>query len=208
MKAIRTQIASLAIHHEIYRQLQSAVSKNKALHHSTYLFSFVFNSYAASALMSIRRQVSKDSRKQSISLRRLLEEVHKNPSILNRSNFRKLYKGSVVEGFADRDYDSALGETGLNYPRKDTVAEDLDLIIKMDATFKDYIDRELAHYDKRPPKKIPKWDDLERAVLVLVKITKKYAFIIEAIAPDEIIPDDKFFDISYFLQRPWIVKDD
>src|SRR5215510_2486158 len=103
LKVVENDIQQMLIHRNIFWEVQKIIRKNRNIQQPSSFYQYLGVTYVSYITMGIRRQVKID--KQSISFARLLSEIIETPSILSRVYFRSLYKGSVAEDLADRDFD-------------------------------------------------------------------------------------------------------
>src|SRR2546426_7612992 len=88
-------------------EVQKIIRSNKNIQKPSSFYRYLGDTYVSYITIGIRRQIKID--RQSISFARLLSEIIETPSVLSRDYFKSLYKGSVAESLADRDFDRFAG---------------------------------------------------------------------------------------------------
>jgi hypothetical protein len=109
MEIIKEEVQELVMAKRTFHEIQQLIQDNPALHQSNSFYNYLSRTYVSHVVIGLRRQIKCDN--QSISMARLFEELIKSPQTLTRSYYIGLYKGSVVENFADKDFNkfAALG---------------------------------------------------------------------------------------------------
>lgn len=197
---IEGEITTLLIYRNVYLKLQKIIHENEALHQPSFFYDFIFNSFAAWAVMCFRRHIKTGN--QSISLKNLLIEIKDNAELLSRKYFISLYSQPALQ-WADKDFDRATGESGAAHVNPAFVQEDILKLEEVAKTFEPYADKVVAHLDKTSPTELPTWDDLKDACVTLEKLILKYRFLLKATSP-HILVDENFCDISILFREPWI----
>ncbi len=150
--------------------------------------------------MGIRRQIKIDD--DSISFARLLKEISDTPEVLSRNRFVALYKGSTVEHFADRDFDEFAGKEG-NHVDPSLVKKDFENLKEKAKELEKYADKRIAHLDKRKPKTIPKFKDVDDCIDFLEELMKKYYLLFHAKSLLSILPVYQY-DWKAIFREPWL----
>src|SRR6516164_10579437 len=111
LKIITADVEDLFVDHHIFWEVQKFVGANPKLREmSGTVNHWMASNFVASAALAVRRQSDQD--KDSVSLRRLLEELKARPDLFSRSYFTSLYKDGPPEHLkkrADHDYDKQVG---------------------------------------------------------------------------------------------------
>jgi len=150
--------------------------------------------------MGIRRQIKVDSR--SISFTRLLGEIADDPSRISRSYYRKLYEGSTVEDLADRHFDRFCDEVGGGHISAKMVQSDFALLKAISRSCEGFADKRIAHRDKRDPKVLPRFNEVDTTVDALDKLYVKYHLIFRAQSMDSVMPTYQY-DWQQIFDYPW-----
>jgi hypothetical protein len=94
IETISTDLSDLLASRSVIERLRRAIAENPRLQGYNFLLDRMFRWYATSTLVMAYRDL--DVRADVISMRRLLEDIRKNPGELTRDRFRKLHTGSDV----------------------------------------------------------------------------------------------------------------
>ena len=135
------------------------------------------DTYVSHVIIGIRRQLKIDNK--SISFAKLLSEISLDPKRISRKYYVGLYKGSTVELMADKDFDKFSGEDR-DYILQDMVKNDLEELRMVANKCEDFADKRIAHRDKRDPKSLLKFGDLDKCIDYLDKLYCKYHLIFHA----------------------------
>lgn len=101
IQTISTDLSDLQASRSVVERLRRAIAENPRLQTYNFLLDRMFRWYATSTLVMAYRDL--DVRGDVVSMRRLLEDLRKNPGELTRDRFRKLHTGSDV--IAERSAD-------------------------------------------------------------------------------------------------------
>ncbi|MCC7571466.1 hypothetical protein KO465_09155 [Candidatus Micrarchaeota archaeon] len=136
------------------------------------VFYFARRNYISFMSLAIRRMVDTNSR--SHSLLNLLKDLKENHSAIQRSWFLKQYPGAKGESL----YECFFG--GGESISQVEIQSDIEELVQYTRAIKDRADRWEAHWDKKRTKlkQNPTFDDLHRAVEVIIKIYTKYYYLL------------------------------
>ena len=139
----------------------------------------IFGNYARSQAIAVRRQT--DAGGQSITLRRLLNELLSNPELITRD----WYVGQFPWGtqhLGDRQFNT-WAHLDPEHPDPDEpgdrllpgiVERDILLITNKTGLVRRYVDTHVAHADASPVKDIPTFADLADAITTVGEIFQRY----------------------------------
>ncbi|MEE8186120.1 MAG: hypothetical protein V3T99_00475 [Nitrososphaerales archaeon] len=200
IKAINDEIQKMKLYRYIFWEVQGIIKNNVKLHKPSAFKEFLAHNYGIHILMMIRRQCKSD--KQSISVRRLLEEMKRSPEIVTRDYFVSLYKPSTRE-LGNEHFDSYAGQNK-DYVSPESIEKDLaDLKSQLQKCEK-FADRTIAHIDIRKGSAIiPTFADLDRAIDFLVNICNNYHVLLTAESYYEGPPIFQY-DWKAIFRVPWI----
>lgn len=204
LKVIHDEVQRLVINKHIFWEVQKIIETNPRIHQPSAFYTYLGDTYASHAVMGVRRQLKVD--KQSISFARLLEEIIDSPQILSREYYVGLYKDSAVEHLADRAFDKF---SGMSRPHvcPNMVCNDLCQLKKIAKDCEDFADKRIAHRDKRDPKVLPRFDDLNSSIEFLDKLYVKYHRLFHARSyGGSLMPDPYPNDWKAVFREPWIGK--
>ena len=200
LKVVRGDIQQLLIKQNIFWEVQEIIRTNGELHKPSSFYRYLGDTYVAYISIGIRRQIKID--KRSISFARLLTELAGTPALLSRKYYVRLYEGSFVERFADRDFDRFCG-SDRTCISPDMVLADLGELNLAASVVEDFADKRIAHRDKRQPKALPRFDQVDSCLNTLDKLYCKYHGVFHAEAMSSLMPVYQY-DWKQIFTIPWI----
>ena len=200
LKVVHDDIQQLLIKQNIFWEVQDIIRTNAKLHKPSSFYSYLGDTYVAYISIGNRRQIKIDN--QSISFARLLTELANTPAVLSRKYYVSLYKGSRVEQFADRDFDRYCGNDKA-YICPDMVLADRDELNRAALVVEDFADKRIAHRDKRKPKALPRFEQVDSCLNTLDKLYCKYHGIFHASAMSTLVPVYQY-DWKEIFTVPWL----
>ncbi len=204
LKAVHDDIQQLLVKRNIFWEVQDIIKANGELHKPSSFYSYLGDTYVAYITIGIRRQIKVDN--QSISFARLLTELADTPSVLSRKYYVSLYKNSVVEQFADRDFDRFCGSDKMCIS-KDMVLADLSELNRVASVVEDFADKRIAHHDKRQPKVLPRFEEVDSSLDALDKLYCKYQSVFHATAMSSLMPVYQY-DWKQIFTVPWLKNEE
>ena len=199
---IKIDVQKLLIYKHIFHELQGIISNNKDIQKPSVFYQYVADTYVAYVTIGIRRQVKCDS--TSISLVRLLSEIKDTPYLLSRTYYKNLYLSNPYKDLADKHFDRIVG-SGNQHIQIKTVEHDLSGLNKTATIIEEYADKKIAHHDKRAPKKIPRFTDVNTCLNTLDKTCCRYHKIFHATGYQTFMPTFQY-DWKEIFREPWIKK--
>ncbi len=190
------------MHRYIFWEVSKIIQANPKIQSPSLFYSLLKNTYITDMAIGIRRQL--DPHPHAISLANLLRELVKYPKVLTRKWFVSLYKGSVAEAWADRDFDKFAGK-GRPYIDPTLVEKDLRRLEKLWQPTGKYVDRRIAHLDKKGVKTLPTFKDLDDCMDLLEELLKKYVLLLEAVGLMKVTPTIQD-DWKKVFRVAWIPK--
>jgi len=199
LQAIKIQLYVAAESHHVFHEIFAMVRANPSLPRTSLVYGRLGLWYGDSVLMAVRRQAK--SMPQSISLRRLLEEIRDNPAVLTRQYWVGLWAGHPLEARADRAFDKYSGQ-GSAYVDAGMVQKDIDDLQRQLQRCERYTDKRIAHFDKGQPPSTPTYRQLDDALKALEKTFQKYYNIVTADSIMTITPTiaynwKRVFDVAW-----------
>jgi len=202
LKVIHDDIQSLLINRNIFWEVQKIIRNNKDIQKPSSFYQYLGDTYVAYSAIAIRRQIKHDN--QSISFARLLSEIMEDPIPLSRTYFKSLYVGSVVETFADRDFDKFTGANKDHIcPRM--VRNDLEALKLQAKKIEDFADKRIAHHDKKQPKSLPTFSEVDDCINLLDQLYVKYHLVFHASSMTSLMPVYQY-DWKAIFEVPWLPK--
>ena len=210
---IRGEIEELVTNKHIFWEIQKMIDNNPNIQEPCSFNWFIGKTYSSYGVIAIRRQIKFD--KQSISFVRLLTEIIKTPCVFSRERFVNLYRTGMknkedrAEDFANKTFDRHFsgGCTNYNYIDPTFVQKDLDALKKYGIKLEDYADKRIAHYDKKAPKTMPTFNELDACIDWLEKLAIKYTLLFEGRDLGENLVIEFLEDYwEEIFSQPWIVN--
>ena len=224
METIHDEILALVQDANTFWEIQDIIRENPRIQKPNAFYSYLARTFISHALAGLRRQTK--AHKDSISFVRLLGEIAENPEELSHSYFNSRHPHSNGP-----DLDQVVGKEGLE--KVGIVdSSQLKAIIKMDdfasyadasgayvcpqmvkddkvriksavKTHGEYADKRIAHWDKRKPKVIPSFGELDDCIKLLDQMYVKYHFLFHAESIDTLMPTYQYKWKSIFCE-PWL----
>lgn len=224
METIHNEILALVQDANMFWEVQDIIRGNPRIQKPNAFYSYLARTYLSHALIGLRRQTK--LQEDSISFVRLLDEIAKNPEELSRSYFNSHYPFSNGP-----DLDEVIGRTGLEAVGI-VDSSQLKAIIKMDdfAPYAEasgahvcpqmveddrarleaaaqkheaFADKRIAHWDKREPKVIPSFEELDDCIKLLDQTYVKYHLLFHAEAMDTLMPTYQY-EWKRIFREPWL----
>jgi hypothetical protein len=200
LKVVHNDIQQLLVKRNIFWEVQDIIKNNTEIQKPSSFYSYLGDTYIAYISIGIRRQVKLD--KQSISFARLLTELTETPAILSRKYYVGLYKGATVEHLAERNFDRFCGNDK-SCISSDMVASDLETLNLAASVVEDFADKRIAHHDKRQPKVLPRFEQVDQCLDTLDRMYCKYHGVFHASAMSSLMPVYQY-DWKKIFTVPWL----
>ncbi len=215
---IHWEIEELVTNKHIFWEIQKMIDDNPNIQEPCSFNWFIGQTYSDYGVIAVRRQIKFNKfnkRNRSISFVRLLKEIIETPCVLSRERFVNMYRIGMknieenrAEDIGNRTFDRHFtgGCTNYNYIDPTLVQEDLDELKKHGDKLEEFADKRVAHHDKKAPKTIPTFNELDVAIDCLKKLTRKYRLSLTA----EDLGEDlvaRFIEDYWeeIFSQPWIV---
>ena len=184
MKDIENEISHLLGDVEAFRRVREIVNANPRIQKPHRFYRYLFDSYISHAIIGLRRQIKSNT--DSISIARLLEEIANAPQELSFNYYCSLLTRPLSPpelAIIKHDFKQHADASGTHVcPRM--VEDDLDELRKTTIACEEYADKRIAHRDKREPKLVKTYEDLEeelnRSLEVLRQTFEKYYLLFHA----------------------------
>ena len=200
LKVVRGDIEQLLIKRDIFWAVQEMIDSNSELHKPSSFYSFLGDTYIAYVAIGIRRQVKVDNK--SVSFARLLNEIETCPEILSREYYTGLYKDSLVEFLADRDFDIFCGRNR-DHVSPNKVGFDLRQLKQASSKIEEFTDKRIAHHDRRKPKGLPRFKDVDTCLDILDELYVKYHLMFYAQSMETLMPTYQY-NWKAIFEVPWL----
>lgn len=194
---IEYEVTDLLRYRHIFHEVNAIVNSNPKIQKPSSFYEFLGHSYAAFALMGIRRQAK--IHKDSISFARLLKEICKTPEILSRNRLiPENRKKSVIYSY----FEEFTGECK-DYVDRDIVKKDLEKLNDVYKRCEGYVDKRLAHFDKHPPKVIPEFKDIDECIDCLKDLLVRYVLLFRSECIIDPLPVHQY-DWKVIFKEVWL----
>jgi hypothetical protein len=163
------------------------------------------SAFVQATAVGVRRQAKASD--DSISLCRFLKEVQKYPRLVSREHYMSLYAGreAWLVKSGQRDFDRWAGEGGAHIPMA-VVEKHLYELTQAVSAIEHYVDRRIAHYDKRGiGRPMPTFADLSISLKTLERIVIFYWRFLKGPSMTTMLPTIQFDwqDVFRFAWSPW-----
>ena len=205
-KVIAPEVGAALLEHHIFWEVQEIIRTNTQLQNTrSHFFEWMGDVFVASAAVAVRRQI--DKHKNSVCLRRLLEETQQYAHLVTRTHYHavcaSLASDDDLRDLHDRTFDEWAGVGGAHIDAP-AVDRDLQSLLNACDRIHHYVDKRVAHYDKQgvTPGMMPTFQDLEDAYKIMESLTQKYHLIFTGIwigqlRPNIIYPWTDVFRVSW-----------
>lgn len=187
-----------------FHEVQKMIAENPTIQTSNSFYRYFANTYVSHTVIGVRRQIKTDA--QCISLALLLQEMTQTPNVLSRKYFVELYEGTTVEDLADSDFDRFC-KPGAPHIDPDLVTADLRKLRDATARCEDFADKRVAHREKREPKALPTYNEVDACIDLLDELYVRYLLLFHAQAMDSLLPTWQY-DWTEIFRVPWIRGED
>lgn len=206
LETIREEVMDLVRSKHIFWKLGDIVKNNPKIQKPNSFYKFAGDTYVAYSVMSVRRQIKYSKCKQSISFVGLLKEIIQTPCVLSRERFVALY-GKDAQFEANHDF-AQFTQEYTDYIDPCLVHQDLHKLKELGNKVEEFADRQIAHYDKRPAKKVPSFGELDDCIDFLAELTEKYWFLFKSVdIRDDWVPTPVEDHWEEIFRQPWIPPD-
>jgi hypothetical protein len=204
LEIIKGEVSELVIAQHTFHEVQKIIKSNTRLHQPNSFYDYLSRTYVSHAVIGLRRQVKCDD--QSISMARLFTEMIETPQTFSRSYYVGLYEKSAVKQFADHDFEK-YADPRAQHIAPNRVAIDLVRLREASRICEDFADKRVAHRDKREPKELPTFIEVEGCINLLDELYVKYFLLFHASHIDSLLPVWQY-DWKGIFRTPWIQPDE
>ena len=199
---IDVDVCRLISNRTIFREVQEIIDNNPKIQSPNLFYAYLEDTYVAFTAMAVRRQIK--PHKNCISFTGLLREIIDTPCVLSRERFTNMYPKSMQK-HANSDFSQFAGSCE-DHVDPNVVRQDLKNLNDLGSELEVFADKRIAHYDKREPKKIPTFNNLDACIDYLEELTKKYLLLFRAVARPSLVTN--LDDWQEIFREPWILPDD
>jgi hypothetical protein len=174
---IFNEIKTIAHHRDVYRQVTAIIAANPAANVPSAFYDWMAHAYGITQAAALRRLDDKDRR--TYSLRLLIQEIADHPEVLSRRRFVGLYRGHLPASFGHEHFQRVAGPDGRTVDAK-LLRRHLREFLKTLHSVHVFVDKNVAHFDRRRMRRLPTYADLNKCVDLIVKLAKEFSFILKA----------------------------
>src|ERR1700687_3910753 len=184
-KIPRRDITSIAFHRSLYGEVTAIVDANPAVKVPSAFFDWMRLAYVTDMSSAVRRIT--DHRKDTISLRRLMEEIALYPGVLSRRRFVGLYPGTLRRAIGHRDFER-FARPGAATIDPRLVWRHRQELLSAQRRLRTFVNKHVAHRARYPMRHLPTFDELDRCVDLLERLAKDYSLLLEAVGLARVVP--------------------
>jgi hypothetical protein len=181
---IKNQI--FAIHHrrQVYREVMAMIDANPAIQVPSAFYTWMRTVYVYDTTIAVRRLVDRDRR--TVSLVRLTQEIGDHPEVMTRARFVARYRG-WLRGAGHRDFEQFASPSAKTIHRRGIRRDQRELVAAA-RRLKTFVDRHVAHNDRRPMRRLPTYAELDDCIDLLGRLAKRYCLLLEQSALVDVVP--------------------
>lgn len=179
--------------------MQEIVQRHGSLPPSS-VFNLIRDTYGITQSVAVRRQAETSER--VISIGALLGEIRRDPERLTRVWFVSLYDDDD-QSYANRAWEDGWFSGPDDHVSPDAVDVDLTRLATASKKVRRYVDKNLAHRDRRLAKELPTFADLNAAIDTIGDVSTRYAALLTATHWATLVPIAQYNWLAPFLE-PWI----
>ena len=197
---IEEDVRDLVLSKHTFLEVSKIFNDNPELKPQNLFYGYLGRTYTSHMAIVVRRQVKIG--KDSISFARLLQEMVDNPNVVTRKYFVGLYKNSGAKNYADSDFNK-FADSGSAHIKPSLVCDDLSKLRLMAKRCEDFADKRVAHRDKRQPKELPTYNELDDVVDFFDGLYCKYCQLLTGAGMESLLPIIQY-DWKEIFRIPWI----
>ncbi len=190
------------LHRHAWQEVGSIIDRNGGLPDS-YYWQYMRDVYAVTQSVAVRRQADQDG--QVITLGRLILEISQQPENISRAFYLAMWDEPRYPDrlIGERAYREMAGSG--DYLDPAIPLADLAALVEASASVKKYVDRHLAHSDRRPvpTTSLPKLDDVHTAIDTIGDLHRRYHALLTCIGITQLVPVIPHDWLAVFRQ-PWM----
>lgn len=199
LKVADDEVTAMFQRRDTWRGVVAIVRANPAIP-TSHFFDFLAHGYVTMQATAIRRQAEINPR--VVSLASLLSEVLKQPTLVSRDRFVSQYPWGM-QYLGDRAFNDFAGEGGSHIDAV-FLQSDLQVLQRAAQSVKAYVDRHVAHTDrKRHAKDLPSYSKIDETLEVFGVLLKRYLLLFEQADRDPIAPIPQYDWMAPF-RLAWI----
>ena len=202
MRVIRDEIQLLVWEAKMFWEVQDIIRQNPRIQNPNPFYRYLGRSYVSHTLAGLRRQIK--PQKDSISFVGLLEDIAQHPTELSLAYYRSRRGEFIVY---DRDVTkeefSKYADSTAEYVCPQKVTADVDTLKKAAEACEEFADKRIAHRDRREPKIVPTYNQLDNCIKLLDEIYVKYHLLFYAVGMTTLYAEFQY-DWKAPFREPWL----
>ncbi|MBI4547890.1 MAG: hypothetical protein HY707_07920 [Ignavibacteriae bacterium] len=212
LNIIQNDLYELLMLRYVFLEVQKIIKANRKIQTDGYFYDWVAITYSKTASVCVRRQLDTDSR--TITLGRLLSEIQRTPAILSLSRFESMYTQglstrteeqrifyNLEKRRAKKEFQQFSGKVKMHVDPS-LVSNDLILLNRACRPIVKYVNKRVAHRDKKQFTTLPTFNDLDTAIDALYDMFKKYMLLLPCVQFDFVIQPQ--WDWKEIFKVAWI----
>ncbi len=202
---------------DVFWQVHAIIQDNPELQKGGIFQDWIADCYVLSVMVMIRTVV--DGRRDSLSFKRLLEDMARNAQILTRDRFLGLAHSGECKEVAEYEFDDIAGSGASHIPKK-VIEADSKALKDALSQVKKYVDEHIAHYAIRqspdehiahyairqsPDEPALTYNNIRQALSKIQSLIKRYHHILIGPELSSIVVDLPSGWTKVF-ETPWLVS--
>lgn len=186
LKILDDEVSALYFHRAVWQQIANAIDANPSIPR-THALGVLQTMYAAAQAVAVRRMAEAGSR--DISFGTLLTEIRAHADELTQEWWLSHYPDAFSAAISGhRDWHQNFAGEKETYLDPKLVDADLATIRRRVEPISRYVDKWVAHRDRRAPKKVPTYKDLNQAIDCLGEMLTRYTLLLETADRSAVVP--------------------
>ena len=216
MKTIHNEIGPLLSDVKVFWEVQDIIRQNPRIQKPNYFYRYLERSYISHALAGLRRQIK--HQKDSISFVGLLKDIAENPNELSfcyylsirnsEPDFQRFQRSVIPFSYQEmiEEEFKRYADPNCEHVCPKMVKGDLKKLKQTGKICENFADKRIAHWDKRGPKSVPTFAELDDCLKLLDKMYVKYYYLFYAESMQTL--DAEFqYDWKAIFYEPWLVRE-
>lgn len=204
LERIEVELTELLISRHIFEGVREIVLDNKSIQSPGDVMNWMAKNYAHTTAIGIRKLMdpSRDPKKPSVSMFRLLEEIKKDHKAMTRKSHVHWYRKGIKH-VGEAFFDEVAGAGAASLPSS-VAKTDLKKLSQAERRIRVFVNKRVAHLDqKNTRRKAPTFGELRDVLPILEETYRKYKLLLTAHCSNPLLPIWTY-DWKEVFYRPWI----
>jgi hypothetical protein len=178
---ITNEIIAMHARRVPWREITRLANNRRLPSPESYWWEYVLDTYVVTQSIAIRRQL--DQGPNAVSLGRMLREMADHPGAVTRALWVELWDGEDEHNLwlANKQWDENFaGPDDPDTLNPELPAADLRALTEGGKTMRDYVNRHIAHIDRRGSKTLPLLSDIDDAIDLIASVFDRYFGLLTA----------------------------